>query len=58
MHPDGEFTILGGVPIGLTVVAVGLATGIEELTLTGLGLTASACLIGVGFDRVAARVDG
>lgn len=53
MNRDGEIVIMGGVPIGLAVVGVGLATGIEELTLTGVGLAASACVLGFGFDLLA-----
>ena len=45
MNRDSEILINGGVPIGLAVVAVGIVTGIEELTLTGVGLAAAAVAI-------------
>ena len=45
MNRDSEILINGGVPIGLGVVAVGVATGIEELTLTGVGLAGAAVAI-------------
>jgi len=46
MLRDSEIVITGGVPIGLVVMVVGLATGIEELTLTGVGIAGAAPAIG------------
>ena len=45
MLRDSEIVITGGVPIGLVVMGVGLATGIEELTLTGIGIAGAAVAI-------------
>jgi hypothetical protein len=45
MNRDGEIVITGGAPIGFAVMAVGIATGIEEITLTGVGFAGAAVLI-------------
>lgn len=53
MNRDGEILIVYGSPIGHAVWVIGALTGIEELALTGVGLAASACVLGFTFDRMA-----
>lgn len=50
MNRDGEIVIIGGVPIGFAVTAVGIGTGIEEITLTGVGFAGAAVVIAGMFE--------
>jgi hypothetical protein len=50
MHEDARITILGGVPIGLLVFAVGAGCGCHPVTITGAALAGAAVAVGLLLD--------
>jgi hypothetical protein len=50
MHPDARITILGGVPIGLAVLAAGGVCQCQVLITTGTGLLGAALAFAVAVE--------
>lgn len=51
LHPDARITILGGVPIGVAVIAVAAACDNHVLAHTGGALTAAAVVVALAIDH-------